>query len=114
RRGHGGFHAAMIGRWALCRKIKLHQTGNQAVQRFSFRPEGAEMTHVQSRYHATHARSLADPDAFWREAAAALDWTRPFERVLDDRNPPFYRWFAGGGLNICDNALDRHVRRGDG
>ena len=72
------------------------------------------MSRTGSRYEAAHARSLAEPDAFWREAAAELDWTRPFERVLDDRNPPFYRWFTGGGINICDNALDRHLRRGDG
>jgi propionyl-CoA synthetase len=72
------------------------------------------MSSAGSRYEATHARSLAEPDAFWREAAAELDWSRPFERVLDDSNPPFYRWFTGGGINICDNALDRHLRRGQG
>jgi propionyl-CoA synthetase len=72
------------------------------------------MSDAKSRYEAAHARSLADADAFWREAASALDWTRPFERVLDDRNPPFYRWFPEGGINICDNALDRHVRAGHG
>ena len=72
------------------------------------------MSSTGSRYATEHARSLAEPDAFWREAAAALDWTRAFERVLDDRNPPFYRWFTGGGINICANALDRHVRAGHG
>ena len=72
------------------------------------------MSSAESRYEAAHTRSLAEPEAFWGEAAAGLDWTRPFERVLDDRNPPFYRWFAGGGLNICFNALDRHVRDGRG
>jgi|HubBroStandDraft_1064217.scaffolds.fasta_scaffold00038_47 propionyl-CoA synthetase len=72
------------------------------------------MSSTQSRYQATYDRSLAEPEAFWGEAAAALDWTRPFERVLDDRAAPFYRWFPGGGFNICDNALDRHLRRGCG
>jgi propionyl-CoA synthetase len=72
------------------------------------------MNDAKARYEAAHARSLTEPDAFWRDAAAALDWTRPFERVLDDRNPPFYRWFTGGGINICFNALDRHVRAGHG
>jgi propionyl-CoA synthetase len=72
------------------------------------------MTGTQSRYQAVYDRSLADPEAFWREAAAGLDWTRPFDRVLDARAAPFYRWFPGGGFNICDNALDRHLRQGHG
>jgi propionyl-CoA synthetase len=72
------------------------------------------MTSTESRYQPVYDRSLADPEGFWREAAAGLDWIRPFDRVLDDRAAPFYRWFAGGGLNICDNALDRHLRQGHG
>jgi len=60
----------------------------------------------------THRRSLADPEAFWAEAAAAIDWIEPWEKVLDDSRPPFYRWFTGGRLNTCYNALDRHVDGG--
>ena len=37
----------------------------------------------------------ADPTAFWSEAARLVDWSKPYERVLDDSNAPFYRWFAG-------------------
>src|SRR3954454_15853478 len=60
-------------------------------------------------WRAAHERSLADPEGFWGEAARLVDWiTRP-ERVLDDAQPPFYRWFTGGVLNTCYNALDRHV-----
>jgi len=65
-------------------------------------------------YRALHARSLADPEGFWGEAAAALEWDTPWERVLDDGNPPLYRWFRGGRLNVCHNALDRHVAAGRG
>ena len=61
-----------------------------------------------------HQRSLTDPEGFWGEAAKAIDWFEPWERVLDDRNPPFYRWFSGGMLNTCHNALDRHVAAGRG
>src|SRR5512132_94407 len=60
-------------------------------------------------YQETYARALTEPEAFWAEAAEALDWQRRWERVLDDRRPPFYRWFAGGLLNTCHNAVDRHV-----
>jgi len=54
-------------------------------------------------------RSLEDPDAFWAEQARDIDWVKPWERVLDDSNPPFFRWFKGAELNTCYNALDRHV-----
>ena len=64
------------------------------------------------RLEETHRRSLAEPDAFWAEAGAAVDWDEPWQRVVDDSRAPFYRWFAGGRMNTCYNALDRHVERG--
>ena len=67
-----------------------------------------------SAYRQAHARSLADPEGFWGEAAAAIDWDRPYERVLDSSAAPFYRWFPGGMLNTCHNAADRHVDAGRG
>jgi propionyl-CoA synthetase len=65
-------------------------------------------------YVETHRRSLEDPAGFWGEAAAAIDWVEPWARVLDDSRAPFYRWFSGGQLNTCWNALDRHVEGGRG
>lgn len=65
-------------------------------------------------YEDTFARALGDPNGFWGEQAGRIDWMRPPERVLDDRNPPFYRWFTGGLTNACHNALDRHVAAGRG
>jgi propionyl-CoA synthetase len=59
-----------------------------------------------------HRRSIEHPDEFWAEAAEGIDWIEPFKRVLDDSNPPFHRWFTGGVLNTCHNALDRHVAAG--
>ncbi len=66
------------------------------------------------RYAETHARSLADPEGFWGEAAKALHWEKPWDKVLDASNAPLYRWFSGGVLNTCYNALDRHVASGRG
>jgi len=63
-------------------------------------------------YAKTYARSLADPQGFWSEAAQDIDWISPPGRVLDDSRPPFYRWFPGASLNTCHNALDRHVAGG--
>ncbi len=51
---------------------------------------------VGNRYRAVHARSLSDPEGFWAEQAAAIDWTKRWDKVLDGANPPFYRWFQGG------------------
>src|SRR6478609_10382502 len=72
------------------------------------------MSAESTEYQAAHARSLLDPAAFWAEAAGAITWFRRWDRVLDDSRPPFYRWFAGGVLNTCYNAVDRHVARGRG
>ena len=65
-------------------------------------------------YADSYRRSLEDPEYFWAEAAAEIDWDRSWDRVLDDSNVPFYRWFSGGLLNTCYNALDRHVDGGRG
>ena len=59
-----------------------------------------------------HARSVSDPDAFWAQAAEGVDWIKRWDTVLDDSNAPMYRWFSGGELNTCYNALDRHVENG--
>jgi len=64
------------------------------------------------RYEDVFRRSLTDPADFWAEAARAVDWYTEPETILDDSNPPFYRWFRGGTLNTCHNALDRHVENG--
>ena len=69
---------------------------------------------MSSLYDEVHARSLSDPESFWAEAAEAIHWTKRWERVLDDSNPPSYRWFTGGELNTCYNALDVHVENGRG
>ena len=66
-------------------------------------------------FDETYRRSLDEPEAFWADAAAAIDWDEPWERVLDDSRAPLYRWYSGGRMNTCHNALDRHVdgARGD-
>ena len=65
-------------------------------------------------YRKSYDASIADPQGFWGEAAKDIDWITPPTQVLDDSNPPFYRWFPGATLNTCYNALDRHIaERGD-
>ncbi|MCP4993075.1 MAG: propionyl-CoA synthetase [Gammaproteobacteria bacterium] len=65
-------------------------------------------------YEESYRRSMEDPEGFWADAAKDIDWYKPYDRVLDDSNKPFYRWFSGGELNTCYNALDRHVANGRG
>ena len=65
-------------------------------------------------YARAHLRSIQDPEGFWGEAARGIDWITQPQKVLDDSRPPFYRWFKGGQLNTCYNALDRHVIAGRG
>jgi propionyl-CoA synthetase len=69
---------------------------------------------VKSGYQDSYDRWRRDPERFWAEAAEAINWERKWDRVLDDMRVPFYRWFAGGVLNTCFNALDVHVERGRG
>ncbi|ORE88507.1 acyl-CoA synthetase/AMP-acid ligase [Oceanococcus atlanticus] len=65
-------------------------------------------------YAKEYQRAFENPTAFWAEQAQHLDWEQPWDAVLDDRRAPFHRWFAGGRINTCHNALDRHVEAGRG
>ncbi len=56
--------------------------------------------------------SIKTPDVFWAKAAEDLFWYKKWDKVLDDSNKPFYRWFTGGIVNTCYNALDYHVENG--
>ena len=69
---------------------------------------------MTEKFEQVYARAQIDPEGFWVEAAEALDWDRKWDKVLDDSAAPFYRWFKGGMLNTCHNALDRHVEGGRG
>jgi propionyl-CoA synthetase len=66
------------------------------------------------RYQELHTRSLNDPEGFWGDTAEDITWIKRWDSVLDGSNPPFYRWFKGGVLNTCYNAVDRHVEAGRG
>ena len=69
---------------------------------------------TENSYARVYQQSLVDREAFWKKAAENIEWDRPFDRVLDDSDPPHYRWFVGGELNTCFNAVDVHVQNGLG
>jgi len=63
---------------------------------------------ARSEYDAMHKASLEDSEDFWGGASKGLDWAEPYEKLLE-RKEPFYKWFCGGKLSICHNAVDRHA-----
>jgi propionyl-CoA synthetase len=63
-------------------------------------------------YEDAYRRSLEDKEGFWSIAAGAIHWEKKWDKVLDDSKTPFFRWFAGGKLNTCYNAIDFHVENG--
>jgi acetyl-CoA synthetase len=74
---------------------------------------GKERAVDPEEYKKIHGESLKDIEAFWANVARELEWFKPWDRVLvADPQPPFYKWFVGGRLNVSYLALDRHVKGG--
>jgi propionyl-CoA synthetase len=69
---------------------------------------------MANRYEEAFEKSMKDPEGFWGEAAEDCFWYKKWDKVLDDSNKPFYRWFVGGETNTAYNALDYHVENGRG
>ena len=69
---------------------------------------------VKHKNTQLHASSISEPQQFWSQAATAVDWLSPWDKVLDDSEAPFYHWFKGAKINSCYNAVDRHVEAGRG
>ena len=77
-------------------------------------PSGQPGMAMTGSYKELYARSLEDPEGFWGEAAAGVDWFSPWRRVLDTTASPHAQWFPGATTNTCHNAVDRHVAAGRG
>ena len=67
-----------------------------------------------SRYQEEFDQSIQRPDQYWGEIAKAVHWEKTWDKVLDDSDKPYYRWFTGAEVNTCYNALDLHVKEGRG
>jgi acetyl-CoA synthetase len=80
----------------------------------TFEPSSEFREHALLNDSAVYEQAAADPQAWWAQQARELHWFQPWETVLDDSNPPFYKWFVGGRLNASHNCLDRHVQAGRG
>ena len=65
-------------------------------------------------YEIAYNQSIEDPNGFWGAAAEDCHWYKKWDKVLDDANKPFFRWFSGGEMNTCYNVLDYHIDNGRG
>jgi acetyl-CoA synthetase len=83
----------------------------QENRRFTPPQELAEAANVTA---AAYDEAAEDRLGFWANQAARLDWSKPWDEVLDWTNPPFAKWFVGGELNLAYNCVDRHVENGLG
>ncbi len=80
----------------------------------TFEPPAEFREHALLNDPGVYEQAARDPQAWWVAQAEQLEWFKPWERVLDDEDPPFYKWFTGGKLNVSHNCLDRHVIAGRG
>lgn len=61
-------------------------------------------------YDATYKYSIENPEEFWAKEANSLEWYQKWDKVIDDSNKPFYKWFTNAKTNIIHNAIDRHLK----
>lgn len=93
----------------MSNEIQSVLTESRVFQPFPNLVEGAAISGMPA-YQALCERAEHDPDGFWKDLANDnLVWNTPFTQVLDETNPPFYRWFADGELNVSANCLDKHL-----
>jgi acetyl-CoA synthetase len=107
-------HTATTSSLALLSGEKLERRLEELLHQDRFPPQAPFAAGARVNDASLHALAELDPDAFWAEQARTLHWDLPFTTVLDDSNPPFYKWFADGKLNVSYNCLDRHVEAGHG
>lgn len=86
-------------------QYKMHL---RLVDGLKFRPKGV----VMGKFDEVFQKSVDNPEAFWAEAAKDITWYKEPDKILDSSNAPFYKWFPGGKMNTCYNAVDRHVENG--
>ncbi len=92
----------------------LEQTLEQLLDVETFDPPEDFAGQALITGETIHEEAEADFEAFWERQAEALDWAQRWDTVLDDSDPPFFKWFTGGKLNVAHNCVDRHVEAGNG
>jgi len=99
---------------AATERGSLEHQLEQMLEIERFEPSDSFRANALLNDPAVYAEAARDPQAWWARQAESLDWIERWDTVLDDSNPPFYKWFVGGKLNASYNCLDRHVEAGRG
>jgi propionyl-CoA synthetase len=94
--------------------LHLQHVGGDYRNNKKRRRENAMDARTKSRYPEVYARWRRDPEGFWAEAAATLDWYEKPRTIFDAKAGVYGRWFTDGVCNTCFNAIDRHVAAGRG
>ena len=92
----------------------LERELEQLTERDAFEPPSEFRDKALWSDPSIYEEAERDPVAFWERQAEALDWFEKWDQAVDESNPPFYKWFTGGKLNVSHNCLDRHVEAGRG
>jgi acetyl-CoA synthetase len=106
--------ASKSGLQPLPAGVELERRLEALLDQDRFAAPSGFITDESVRDASLHASAERDPNGFWAEQARRLHWDVPFTTVLDDSDPPFYKWFTDGKLNVSYNCLDRHVEAGRG
>ena len=69
---------------------------------------------MTTKYDDVYQKSIQNRDAFWSEIADEIFWYKKPKKILNSKNPPFYKWYEDGTTNTCYNAVDLHVENGNG
>ena len=69
---------------------------------------------MSDKYKKIYEKSISDPEGFWKEISNEIFWYKKPTKILNSTNPPFYKWFEDGSTNACYNAVDLHVKNGNG
>lgn len=100
--------------------VNMWKDGKESFTKQIYRPPHITQVDEDERrvlgieYLEVFRKSIEEPEKLWREVGSTLHWDTPWTKVLDNTDEPFTKWFVGGELNACYNAVDRHVEAGKG
>ena len=69
---------------------------------------------ISEKYKKIYEKSIQNPEDFWSEVSENIFWYKKPTKILNSDNAPFYKWFQDGITNTCYNAIDLHVKKGNG
>ena len=105
-------HEPDEGRFQLIMDDKLFDTVLDETRKFAPAAAFTEKAHIKSleEYKAKYDKSLNDPEGFWGDGAEELHWFKKWDKVLDDTDAPYYKWYVGGQTNIAGKSLEYWAR----